>query len=73
MLDYRPTHLGIDLEEGWKTFLDINPHEIPSGLLSKKALGRIKKLSRKSMRGFRFFQDMVDAQYTRKNPVVNRI
>lgn len=66
MISFKPTHTGVNLEEGFETFLAINPHRLPSYFLSQEQHKKIKRLGRKDLRAFKWFQDLQDLAYRRE-------
>ena len=63
MIPYVPTHKGFDLEEGFETFIAINPHRLPSYFLSQNQHRQIKQLDRRKSKAYRWFQNLQDLAY----------
>jgi len=66
MIRYKPTHQRIDLEKGWEIFVNLNPLQLPSGLIPEKTIKKIRGLCRKERSGYWWFQSLVDDQYSAK-------
>jgi hypothetical protein len=52
-----------DIDEASAHFYELNPMEVPSGLLSEGHLERISKLTKEQQKAYWWFQQLADQNY----------
>ena len=56
-------YIPADIDKASARFYDLNPMEVPSGLLSRNLLERISKLPKEQQKAYWWFQQLADQNY----------